>query len=70
MKKKQAAMRSYDQGEYFLGRPRRTGGALVSPELLLWVADKAQKGSAILKEQRKAAEERALLRKAPSDPKK
>ena len=67
VKKKQDAKRSYDQSEHFLGRPKRTGGALIAPELLQWVADKASKDSAILKEQRKAAEERALLRKAPKE---
>ena len=40
------------------------------PELLQWVAEKAWKGSAVSKEQRKAAEERALLRKGPNDPSK
>ena len=70
VKKKQDAKRGYDQNEYFLGRPRRSGGALISPEVLEWVAGKAQKDSSILTEQRKAVEERALLRKAPNDPKK
>ena len=61
-KKMDAKKPSHDNSEYYLGRPRRTGGALVSPELMKWVAEKASKDSAVLKEQRKAAEERALAR--------
>ena len=63
VKKKVESKKGYDQSEYFLGRHRRTGGALVHPELLKWVSEKAQKDSLILKEQRKAAEERALQSK-------
>ena len=66
VKNEQDSNISYDQAEYFLGRPRRTGGAIIHPELLKWVAEKAQKDSAIFKEQRKAAEERALARSAAS----
>lgn len=39
-KKKSDAKRTPDGSEYFLGRTRRTGGALINPELLRWVAEK------------------------------
>ena len=61
-KKKVEAKRPYDASEYYLGRSKKTGGALQSPALARWVADRAQRGSAIMKEQRKAAEERSLAR--------
>ena len=63
VKKKADSKRSDSKAEFFLGRSKRTGGALISPELLKWVSDKAAQESAVLKEQRKAAEERALARK-------
>ena len=63
--RKADAKKPYDNQMYYLGREKRTGGALVSPELTKWVADQAQRDSAILKEQRKAAEERALQRDPP-----
>ena len=63
MKKKVESKRAPDGAEYFLGRAKRTGGALISPELTKWVAERAQRDSQILKEQRKAAEERSLARK-------
>ena len=63
VKKKQDAKKAGDTGaEYFLARAKRSGGALIAPELIKWVADRAARDSAILKEQRKAAEERALAR--------
>lgn len=46
--------------EWFLGRAKRIGNPIISPELVEWVAKKAASESTILKEQRKAAEERAL----------
>ena len=61
-KKKVEAKTGVDNQEHFLGRHRRTGGALVCPALSAWVAEKAAKESAILKEQRKATEERRLLK--------
>ncbi len=63
VKKKQEAKHSGSNAEYFLGRSRRTGEALVVPELLKWVSERGARDSQILKEQRKAAEERALLKK-------
>jgi hypothetical protein len=60
VKRKSEAKRGFDSNEYFLGRSRRTGGALVCPALTKWGAEKASADSAILKEQRKATEERAL----------
>ena len=62
-KKKADSKRSGSNGEFFLGRSKRTGGALISPDLLKWVSGKAAQESAVPKEQRKAAEERALARK-------
>jgi len=64
VKKKVESKRAPDNSEYFLGRIRRTGGCIIDPNLLKWVAERASRDSQILKEQRKAAEERALL-KAP-----
>jgi hypothetical protein len=65
VKKKADARRGdYSSEAYFLGRTRRSGGALIAPELLKWVSEKAARDSAVLKEQRKAAEERALARKS------
>jgi hypothetical protein len=62
VKKKAEAKKAPTNAEYFLGRSRRTGGAVISPDLLKWVSEKAARESAILKEQRKAAEERSLLK--------
>jgi hypothetical protein len=62
-KKKMDARKGGDSSEYYLGRSRRTGGNLLSPELQKHIADKASRDTSILKEQRKAAEERALTRK-------
>ena len=61
-KKKVEARAGYDEAEDFLGRPRRATGGLICPELMEFVANKAAKRSAVMKEQRKAAEERALAR--------
>ena len=62
IKKKREAGRDFDTQDYYLGRTRRTGGAITSPELQKWVAKSAARDSAILKEERKAAEERAFAR--------
>ena len=62
VKKRADAKKEHDGSEYFLGRTKRTGGALISPDLLKWVSEQAAKDSAILKETRKAVEERALAR--------
>ena len=67
VKKKAEAKKQPDGSEYFVGRQKRTGGALVSPDLVKWVAEKASRESAILKESRKAAEERALVRKGAKE---
>ena len=63
VKKKAEASKTADGSECFLGRGKKTGGALVCPELTRWVAEKSAKDSMILKEQRKAAEERSLAKK-------
>ena len=64
VKKKAESRRDADGSEYFLGRTKRTGGALISPALLQWVATRASQEAAVMKETRKAAEERSLARKA------
>lgn len=64
VKKKKEAKAPPDGGHYFRSRPRTTGGAIVDPELLRWIATKAGQDSAILKETRKAAEEAAAAKKA------
>ncbi len=51
-------------GEHFAGKPRMAGGAIVSPELLRYAATKAAEDNEILKQQRKAAEVRGLLKQA------
>ena len=65
VRRKTEARKPYDNAEFYLGRPKKTGGALVSPDLLKWVTERASREGAILKEQRKAAEERALVREKP-----
>eukprot|EP00973_Karenia_brevis_P052464 7289783-Karenia_brevis.AAC.1 len=49
--------------EHFGGKPRMAGGAIVSPALLKHGSEKAAQDNDILKQQRKAAEVRALLKK-------
>ena len=49
--------------EHFGGKPRMAGGAIVSPALLKHVSEKAAQDYEILKQQRKAAEVRALMKK-------
>ena len=46
-------------------KPRE--GAIIDPELLKWIANRASQDSAILKEQRKAAEEAVLARKGKKE---
>jgi hypothetical protein len=62
VKKLQESKRDFDANEYYLGRTRRTGGALICPALTKWVAEQATADSAILKEQRRAEEERKAQR--------
>ena len=62
-KKTQDAKKVPDGSEYFLGRTRRTGNALICPELAAWATTAAAKDTGILKKQRKAAEKRGLARK-------
>ncbi|CAK0897361.1 unnamed protein product, partial [Prorocentrum cordatum] len=50
VKKKKETIKDFDSQDYYLGRTRRTGGAIISPELLKWVAESAARDSAILKE--------------------
>ena len=47
------------EANLFAGQVNR-GTLCISPQLLEWVADESRKESAVLKEQRKAREERAL----------
>jgi hypothetical protein len=48
--------------EHFTGKPRMAGGAIVSPALLRHAAERAAQDNDILKQQRKAAETRGLLK--------
>ena len=48
--------------EHFNGRSRMAGGAIVMSSLLKYAAEKASQDSDILKQQRKAAEVRGLLK--------
>ncbi|CAK0875001.1 unnamed protein product, partial [Prorocentrum cordatum] len=48
VKKKKETIKDFDSQDYYLGRTRRTGGAIISPELLKWVAESAARDSAIL----------------------
>ncbi len=64
VKKKREAKAPPDQGYYFRGRSKLTGGAILCPALLKWISERASRDSSILKEQRKAAEEFALARKS------
>jgi hypothetical protein len=63
VKKKRESKMNMDGSRYFRGRMKTTGGAIIDPELLKWIAKNAGQDSAILKEQRKAAEEFALAKK-------
>ena len=49
-------------GEHFSGRPRMPGGAIISPALLKSVAEKAAQDNELVKQQRKAADARILLK--------
>ena len=62
VRRKNEAIKDFSVSQYYLGRHRKTGGALVAPALTAWSAAEASKESAILKEQRKAQEERKALR--------
>ena len=64
VRKKTEAARPHDASEYYLGRPKKVGGAIHAPDLSRFIADQSARDSAILKETRKAAEERTLLRAA------
>ena len=48
---------------YVSGMPRAGGGVAFNPELRVWVAEKVGKEVAVMKEKRKAREERELARK-------
>ncbi len=63
VKKRREAKKPADGAFYFRARSKATGGAVIDPALLKWIAETAARDSAILKEQRKAAEEQALARK-------
>jgi hypothetical protein len=63
VKKSRESKQDFDSSVYYLGRSRRTGGALICPELTKWGAERASADYAILKEQRKITEERKLVKK-------
>ena len=68
VRKKREAKAPPDGSRYFRSRGKATGGCVLDPELLKWIAAKAGQDSAILKETRKAAEEATLSRKGKKDP--
>ena len=63
VKKKQEANSDFSTQQYVLGRHRRTGGAIFSPALHKFVAEQACAESALLREERKAAEARKVAKK-------
>ncbi len=67
VRKKRDAKAPPDGSHYFRSRGKATGGCVLDPELLKWIAAKAGQDSAILKETRKAAEEATLSRKGKKD---
>ena len=60
VKRKAEATKDFSISQCYLGRSRKTGGALICPDLVAFSADQAMKESAILTEARKAQEERKL----------
>lgn len=56
-----------EDAHLFLGLTNARGGYRVSPQLQEWIASELQKESAVLKECRKAREERQLARKPARD---
>ena len=62
VRKRTEASRPPSGAEYYLGRPKKVGGAIQDPSLTEFISQQAQKESNILKEQRKAREERQLVR--------
>ena len=62
LKRRSDSAKPLDGSEYYLARTRKTGGALQAPALTEYISKRAQAEGAVLKEQRKAAEERALAR--------
>ena len=63
VKKKMESRKEFDSGIYYLGRNRKTAGTLICPALVEFAAKRASEGYQILKEQRKAAEERKMAKK-------
>ena len=57
-----------DNDRLFMGEERRHGRALVAPALEAWVSQKLSEESAVLKERRKANEERRLARSTEITP--
>ncbi|CAK0855216.1 unnamed protein product, partial [Prorocentrum cordatum] len=64
IKKKREAGKDFDLQDYYLGRTRRTGGALMAPELQKWVAESAARDSSILKVTYSSPEQRRGPRRA------
>ena len=58
----QRGHRGGPEGLDLLGRGRRAGGCIQDPRLTKWLTDRMTQDASILKEQRKAAEERVLAR--------
>ena len=62
VRKRTESSRPPSGAEYYLGRPKKIGGAIQDPSLTDLMSQQAQKDSNFCKEQRKAREERQLLR--------
>ena len=55
----------YEEGQIFLGAHREFGDTMVAPELLDYVSKEVEREASVMKQVRKAREERALARGAP-----
>ena len=55
----------YDESAIFLGAHKEFGDVMVSPDLLDYVSHEVEREAAVMKQVRKAREERDLARQAP-----
>ena len=51
----------YDEAAFFTGTYREAGNAMVSPELLEWVGKEVERDAGVLKQLRKARDEKRFL---------
>ena len=61
--KKAAAGLSMDEVEYFQGTEKTATDSMIAPQLVEWIATQGERDASIMKQTRKAREERALARK-------